>query len=95
MKFLFVCISLHKTGILISNNSVTIQVFLLLLWLCHTIVLVRSLESSLNFVAVASEFPLVYMSTLEKCSFYPLTCLVWVRRRTEYPLEMQSTVLLV
>lgn len=31
MKFLFVCIYSHKMGILISGNSVTIQIFLLLL----------------------------------------------------------------
>lgn len=45
MKFLFVCIYSHKMGILISGTSVTIQIYLMLLWLCHTIMLVRSLEN--------------------------------------------------
>lgn len=72
MKFLFVCIYSHKMGILILGNSVTVHIFLLLLWLCHTIMLGRSLENCDHWTLLLWHLKFLSSAWLhqQKCSFY-------------------------
>lgn len=77
MKVLFVCIYSHKMGIFVSGNSVTIQIFLLLLWLCHTVMLVRSLENYDHWTLLFCRLKFLSSTWLhqQKCSFYPYNVL--------------------